>query len=274
VPSPRTPVAEQLPAPAVVAVQPTSPAAAPVVDRTTAVPLPPLLGAPRRRPAVFLAAALVGALGVGLFGAQTSAAEARGAGSPEHAISVAHALGLTSKNSALSQPDATRELSLLAASRAQRQAQQTAAVQAQTAADQAAIEAARPKAVLPVNGAVLTTCFCMRWGTMHWGIDLAAPMGTPEYAVMDGVVLKAGPASGFGQAVYIQHANGDVTVYGHMEKILVTTGQVVHAGDTIALLGAEGEATGPHLHLEVHVGGIEGQKIDPIPWLRERGVQI
>jgi murein DD-endopeptidase MepM/ murein hydrolase activator NlpD len=91
---------------------------------------------------------------------------------------------------------------------------------------------------------------------------------------MDGVVLKAGPASGFGQAVYIQHANGDVTVYGHMEKILVTAGQVVHAGDTIALLGAEGEATGPHLHLEVHVGGLDGQKIDPIPWLRDRGVQI
>jgi murein DD-endopeptidase MepM/ murein hydrolase activator NlpD len=162
----------------------------------------------------------------------------------------------------------------VAASRAQRQSEEAAAAQAQSAADQAAIEAARPKAVLPVNGATLTTCFCMRWGAMHWGIDLAAPLGTPEYAAMDGVVVKAGPASGFGQAVYIQHANGDVTVYGHMEKILVTTGQVVHAGDTIALLGEEGESTGPHLHFEVHVGGIQGQKIDPIPWLRDRGVQI
>jgi murein DD-endopeptidase MepM/ murein hydrolase activator NlpD len=91
---------------------------------------------------------------------------------------------------------------------------------------------------------------------------------------MKGVVLKAGPASGFGLAVYIQHPNGDVTVYGHMEKILVRTGQVVQAGQEIALLGAEGQATGPHLHLEVHVGGIDGRKIDPLPWLRARHVRI
>jgi murein DD-endopeptidase MepM/ murein hydrolase activator NlpD len=114
----------------------------------------------------------------------------------------------------------------------------------------------------------------MRWGVMHEGIDLADPMGTPEYAAMDGVVLKAGPASGFGQAVYIQHQNGDVTIYGHMEKILVQEGQVVHAGDTIALMGAEGQSTGPHLHFEVHLGGINGPPTDPIPWLAARGVTV
>jgi murein DD-endopeptidase MepM/ murein hydrolase activator NlpD len=59
-----------------------------------------------------------------------------------------------------------------------------------------------------------------------------------------------------------------------MEKILVTDGQVVRAGDTIALLGAQGQATGPHLHFEVHVGGMTGPRIDPLPWLRERGVAI
>ena len=96
----------------------------------------------------------------------------------------------------------------------------------------------------------------------------------PEYAAMAGVVVKAGPASGFGLAVYIQHADGDVTVYGHMEQILVTEGQVVKAGDTIALLGNRGQSTGPHLHFEVHLGGIEGQKVDPLPWLREHGVAI
>ena len=82
---------------------------------------------------------------------------------------------------------------------------------------------------------------------------------------MDGVVLEAGPASGFGLAVYIQHENGDVTVYGHMDEILVQAGQVVRAGDTIALLGNRGQSTGPHLHFEVHVGGLDGQKIDPLP---------
>jgi murein DD-endopeptidase MepM/ murein hydrolase activator NlpD len=227
----------------------------------------------RRRPAVLLAASLVGALSVGLFGGSSMAA-ASATGTQDHSVSVAHALGLSSQQKAVPDPTSTDQLRQLAASRAERAAAQTAAAQAQTAADQAAVEAARPKAVFPVPGGILTSGFGYRWGTLHAGIDLAAPLGTPEYAVMDGVVLKAGPASGFGLAVYIQHANGDVTVYGHMEKILVQTGQVVHAGDTISLLGAMGQATGPHLHLEVHVGGIEGQKIDPAPWLRERGVQI
>ena len=128
--------------------------------------------------------------------------------------------------------------------------------------------------MLPVNGARLTTCFCMRWGTMHWGIDLAAPMLTPEYAAMDGVVLRAGAASGFGLAVYILHENGDVTVYGHMDEILVEPGQYVEAGETIALLGNRGQSTGPHLHFEVHQGGEDGKRIDPVAWLNERGVDI
>ena len=128
--------------------------------------------------------------------------------------------------------------------------------------------------MLPVQGARLTSGFGARWGTLHAGIDLAAPMLTPEYAAMDGVVLEAGPASGYGLAVYIQHDNGDVTVYGHMDEILVEAGETVRAGDTIALLGNRGQSTGPHLHFEVHVGGLDGQKIDPLPWLRDRGVQI
>jgi murein DD-endopeptidase MepM/ murein hydrolase activator NlpD len=99
-------------------------------------------------------------------------------------------------------------------------------------------------------------------------------MLTPERAVMDGIVLEAGPSSGYGNAVYIQHHNGDVSVYGHMQKILVQAGQVVRAGDTIALLGNRGRSTGPHLHFEVHIGGLDGQKVDPLPWLRERGVVI
>ena len=56
----------------------------------------------------------------------------------------------------------------------------------------------------------------MRWGTMNWGIDLAAPRGTPIYAAADGVVLRAGPATGYGNAVYIQDTDGNVEIYGHM----------------------------------------------------------
>ena len=231
----------------------------------------------RRRPSLYLAAALVGALGVSGFA--SGDADATATTTASHSVSVAQELGITAEPSALiSDTHAAERLGELAVSRNERGAEQAAAAQAQAAADQAAAEAAaeaaRPKAVLPVNGARLTSTFGPRWGTMHAGIDLAAPMRTPEKAATDGVVLEAGPASGFGLAVYIQHANGDVTVYGHMDQILVQAGQVVKAGDTIALLGARGQSTGPHLHFEVHVGGINGQKIDPIPWLRERGVPI
>ncbi|MCW2581423.1 MAG: Murein DD-endopeptidase MepM and murein hydrolase activator NlpD, containing LysM domain [Klenkia sp.] len=238
-----------------------------------------------RRPTLYLAAALVGATGIGLLTTgdpQAQADQPRTATASE-VVSVAAALGLPAAPSTASvESDAVGQLQQMAASRAQRETEQAAAAQTQAAADQAvldaqaaaAAEAARPTAVAPVDGARLSSQFGYRWGTLHAGIDLAAPMLTPEYAVMDGVVLQAGPASGFGQAVYIQHENGDVTVYGHMEEILVSAGQVVQAGETIALLGNQGQSTGPHLHLEVHVGGMNGEKIDPVPWLAERGVTL
>jgi murein DD-endopeptidase MepM/ murein hydrolase activator NlpD len=172
-----------------------------------------------------------------------------------------------SPQEAITEVEARARLEQVTASRAERAAKEQAAAEA-------AAEAARPHVVLPVGGARMTTCFCMRWGTMHWGIDLAAPMLTPEYAAEDGVVLRAGAASGFGQAVYILGVSGDVTVYGHMEKILVDPGDVVSAGDKIALLGSRGQSTGPHLHFEVHQGGMNGKRIDPVAWLRARGIDV
>ena len=231
----------------------------------------------RRHPSLYLAAALVGAISVSGFSSGDPVAQATD--NMSHSVSIAQELGIAAEpTAAVTETHAAERLGELAVSRNERGAEQAAAAQAQAAADQAAAqaaaEAARPKAVLPVAGARLTSTFGARWGTLHAGIDLAAPMRTPEMAAMDGVVLEAGPASGFGLAVYIQHENGDVTVYGHMDEILVQAGQVVHAGDTIALLGNRGQSTGPHLHFEVHVGGINGQKIDPLPWLRERGIAI
>jgi murein DD-endopeptidase MepM/ murein hydrolase activator NlpD len=106
------------------------------------------------------------------------------------------------------------------------------------------------------------------------GLDIAAPMMTPKYAAADGVVLRAGSAQGFGLAVYIRHDNGDVTVYGHMERILVDAGQTVRAGDAIALLGSRGQSTGPHMHFEAFEDGLDGRRADPASWLRERGVDV
>jgi murein DD-endopeptidase MepM/ murein hydrolase activator NlpD len=236
-----------------------------------------------RRPALLLAAALVGALSTGTVVVDDIAAQAdTRAHAVNESVSVAHELGITADSTQLSGDVAGERLGELVVSRTERESEQARYALAQSRADKlvqqrraaAAAAAARPEAVLPVNGARLTSGFGMRWGTLHAGIDLAAPIGTPEYAAMDGVVLEAGPASGFGLAVYIQHANGDVTVYGHMEQILVQPGQVVKAGDTIALLGNRGQSTGPHLHFEVHIGGLDGEKVDPIPWLAARGVHV
>jgi murein DD-endopeptidase MepM/ murein hydrolase activator NlpD len=138
----------------------------------------------------------------------------------------------------------------------------------------AASRAARaPKTVLPAQGR-LTTCYCMRWGQMHWGIDLAAPLGTPIYAATDGVVLRAGPATGFGNAVYIQDADGNVHIYGHMRYYSVHAGDVVHAGDQIAKVGSQGQSTGPHLHYEIHRGGMQGRPMNPQDWLSQHGVEV
>ncbi len=137
--------------------------------------------------------------------------------------------------------------------------------------ERAAREAAarRPLFVLPAAGS-FTSNFGARWGTLHAGIDIAGPIGTPILAVADGEVIDSGPASGFGMWIRLLHADGTVTVYGHIDQSMVTVGQQVLAGDQIATMGNRGFSTGPHLHFEVHLNGVD--KIDPVPWLATRGI--
>lgn len=132
-------------------------------------------------------------------------------------------------------------------------------------------EAARPRTVRPVAGQ-LTSQFGMRWGAMHAGIDFGDALGAPIAAVTDGVVIEAGPASGFGLWVRVRQDDGSVGVYGHVNDILVAVGQPVRAGDVIATVGNRGFSTGPHLHYEVHVPG--GGPVDPLPWLAGRGIDV
>jgi murein DD-endopeptidase MepM/ murein hydrolase activator NlpD len=220
----------------------------------------------RRRPAVLLSAVLAGGVAAAFFSIQSApdaSAEATSVLEAQQALLAGDEAFEAMPQASITVAEAQQRLQEVAASRA-----------ARAEAEAAAREAARPKTVLPVDGARLTSTFGPRWGTYHYGIDLAAPMHTPEYAAADGVVLRAGSASGFGLAVYILHENGDVTVYGHMDEILVEPGQYVEAGETIALLGNRGQSTGPHLHFEVHQGGEDGERIDPIAWLEERGVSV
>lgn len=122
----------------------------------------------------------------------------------------------------------------------------------------------------------ISSGFGPRGQEFHNGIDLAGPQGAPIYAAADGVVVAAGPASGFGHWIVLNHnINGHkwATVYGHMYAagVLVKVGQRVTAGQHIADRGNDGQSTGAHLHFEVWDGGHRdfggGRVIDPTGWV-------
>jgi murein DD-endopeptidase MepM/ murein hydrolase activator NlpD len=129
----------------------------------------------------------------------------------------------------------------------------------------------QPLFVMPTKG-IFTSGFGYRWGVLHAGIDLANSIGTPIHAVSDGVVIDAGPTAGYGMWVKLRHADGTVTLYGHVNTTMVSVGQRVMAGDQIATMGNRGNSTGPHLHFEVLLGGT--QRVDPVPWLAKRGLSV
>ncbi|WP_114166778.1 murein hydrolase activator EnvC [Exiguobacterium sp. TNDT2] len=107
----------------------------------------------------------------------------------------------------------------------------------------------------------------------HRGIDLVNATGTPIVAAAPGIVIKAAPATGYGNVVFVSHiVGGEVwtTVYGHLDAITVTSGQTVAAGQTVGTLGNTGWSTGPHLHFELHRGQwAPGQPnaVDPGPYI-------
>ena len=100
--------------------------------------------------------------------------------------------------------------------------------------------------------------------TFHEGLDIAAQTGTPIVAPADGVVIKAGFGTGYGNMVEISHGYGIKTIYGHNSRLNVKPGQRVKRGDVIAYLGDSGSSTGPHLHYEVRVNGLP---VNPVRYL-------
>ena len=115
----------------------------------------------------------------------------------------------------------------------------------------------------PVEFSRVSSGFAMRFHPIlqkwkaHLGTDFAAPTGTPARTVGDGVVEFAGVQNGFGNVVFIKHNNKHETVYAHLSQINVKRGDKVSQGQTIGLVGATGWATGPHLHFEVRVDGVQ-----------------
>ncbi len=122
----------------------------------------------------------------------------------------------------------------------------------------------------PVERLSLTSNFGVRsdpfngGARMHKGIDIPGPVGTPVYATADGIVSRAGWASGYGNLVQISHGGGLETRYGHMSKLIAAPNSYVHRGQLIGLMGSTGRSTGSHLHYEVRV---DGQAINPMPFV-------
>lgn len=127
-----------------------------------------------------------------------------------------------------------------------------------------------PTYLKPISGGRLSSRFGRRKAptkgasTYHKGVDWATPVGTAVMASCTGTVTRAGWGKGYGYVVYINHADGRQTRYGHLSKILVKQGQTVTQGQKIALSGNTGVSTGPHIHFEILIGGTQ---VDPFKYL-------
>jgi len=98
----------------------------------------------------------------------------------------------------------------------------------------------------------------------HWGIDIAAPIGTPVIASAPGFVRYAAAYRGYGGLVVIGHQGEWITVYGHLDRMTVRPGQFVIQGTVIGSVGRTGHSSGPHLHFEIRHRGIP---VDPLRYL-------
>lgn len=119
--------------------------------------------------------------------------------------------------------------------------------------------------IWPADG-VFTSGYGWRWGRIHQGIDIAAPIGTPILAAASGVVeYSQWHDGGYGNMIDIRHPDGTITRYAHLNALYVKEGQTVGQGQIIGEMGSTGFSTGPHLHFEIRPNG--GSAIDPMTFL-------
>ncbi|MFV0134470.1 M23 family metallopeptidase [Streptomyces sp. HMX87] len=193
--------------------------------------------------------------------------------------------------------DTTAASSATTASTAAHAVEAQAAVQAEAAKAVKAEKAAAAKKVTakkaaakkkaaswvdPVKKYKLTASFAQNggmWASKHSGQDFAVPVGTDVVATHGGTVVKAGPngagdGPAYGNAVVIKHGNGTYSQYAHLSKVDVKPGQVVKTGQHIAKSGNTGNSSGPHLHFEIRTTPNYGSAVDPVAFLRSKGVTV
>ncbi|MEU2518355.1 M23 family metallopeptidase [Streptomyces pseudogriseolus] len=173
------------------------------------------------------------------------------------------------------------------AAEAQAKAVQAQAAKAQKAvqAKKAAKAAAKKKAaswIDPVKSYKLSASFAQNggmWAHKHSGQDYAVPTGTPVMAAHGGTVVKAGgngagDGPAYGNAIVIKHGNKTYSQYAHLSSVKVKVGQVVKTGQKIALSGNTGNSSGPHLHFEIRTTPNYGSAVNPVTFLKSKGVTV
>ncbi|MFI0235073.1 M23 family metallopeptidase [Streptomyces sp. NPDC016845] len=167
------------------------------------------------------------------------------------------------------------------AEEAKREAEAKAAKERE-AKERAAREAERKRLlnsfVAPISGSYVSTGYQASSGLWssgsHTGIDFHAASGTSVHAVGAGTVVEAGWGGAYGNNIVIKMNDGTYTQYGHLSSIGVSVGQAVTPGQQIALSGATGNVTGPHLHFEARTSPEYGSDMDPLAYLRSHGVNV
>lgn len=211
--------------------------------------------------------------------ADRSAPRATASLSPDFTAKAAQA-GLLAKE------NVERRIAEEKAAKARAEAARKQAEARKRAAERAAREAARKREAakaakaalaasyrMPLSGYRLTASFGQsgsRWSSgYHTGLDFAASTGTPVRAVHSGTIIDAGYSGAYGNRIKLRLDDGTVIYYCHLSGFARTGGDV-GTGETIGYVGATGNVTGPHLHLEVRPDG--GDPIDPYDWLRDKGL--
>ncbi|MER6326307.1 M23 family metallopeptidase [Streptomyces coelicoflavus] len=134
----------------------------------------------------------------------------------------------------------------------------------------------------PVKKYALSASFAQNggmWAHKHSGQDFAVPVGTNVVAAHGGTVVKAGgngagDGPAYGNAIVIKHGNGTYSQYAHLSKVNVKIGQVVKTGQSIAKSGNTGNSSGPHLHFEIRTTANYGSAVDPVAFLKSKGVTV
>jgi len=154
-------------------------------------------------------------------------------------------------------------------------AKEKAEAEARQQAEAAKLAELSKSYTLPTTAYTITSTFGQSGGLWssgyHTGLDFAAPTGTPLKAVHSGTVTEAGWSGSYGYRTVLTLDDGTEIWYAHQSSISVSVGQKVSTGEVIGRVGATGNVTGAHLHMEVHSGG-DGTGIDPAAWLRSKGI--